>query len=287
MIKNIRQQFHAQLKEIFPSTEIDTFFNLLIEHFAGLSRLDLAMNPKLQLEKVQQQNLEKALERLKKQEPIQYIIGETEFYGLKFKVDKNVLIPRPETEELVDWIIKDTPTPSDLSVLDIGTGSGCIAVSLAAYLLDSKVTAWDVSSGALQIARQNAKLNKVNVDFQQQDILKTQTSANIKYDIIVSNPPYVRDLEKEWMQPNVLEFEPELALFVKNEDALLFYRKILEFAQNHLSPKGQIYFEINEYLKPELETLLEKYDFGTVQFRQDIFEKTRMLRITAQTDAYC
>ncbi|HLS29894.1 MAG TPA: peptide chain release factor N(5)-glutamine methyltransferase [Flavobacteriaceae bacterium] len=287
MVKNIRQQFHAQLKEIFPSTEIDTFFNLLIEHFAGLSRLDLAMNPKLQLEKVQQQNLEKALERLKNQEPIQYIIGETEFYGLKFKVDKNVLIPRPETEELVDWIIKDTPTTSDLSVLDIGTGSGCIAVSLAANMAEAKVTAWDVSSGALQIARQNATLNKVNVDFQEQDILKTHNPANIKYDIIVSNPPYVRDLEKEWMQPNVLEFEPELALFVKNEDALLFYRKILEFAQNHLSPKGQIYFEINEYLKPELETLLEKYDFEAVEFRQDIFDKTRMLRITAQTDAYC
>lgn len=287
MIKNIRQQFHAQLKEVFPSTEIDTFFNLLIEHFAGLSRLDLAMNPKLQLEENQQQNLEKALERLKNQEPIQYIIGETEFYGLKFKVDKNVLIPRPETEELVDWIIKDTPTTSDLSVLDIGTGSGCIAVSLAANMAEAKVTAWDVSSGALQIARQNAKLNKVNVDFQQQDILKTHNPANIKYDIIVSNPPYVRDLEKEWMQPNVLEFEPELALFVKDEDALLFYRKILEFAQNHLSPKGQIYFEINEYLKPELETLLEKYDFEAVEFRQDIFDKTRMLRITAQTDAYC
>jgi len=287
LVKNIRQQFHAQLKEIFPSTEIDTFFNLLIEHFAGLSRLDLAMNPKLQLEKVQQQNLEKALERLKNQEPIQYIIGETEFYGLKFKVDKNVLIPRPETEELVDWIIKDTPTTSDLSVLDIGTGSGCIAVSLAANMAEAKVTAWDVSSGALQIARQNATLNKVNVDFQEQDILKTHNPANIKYDIIVSNPPYVRDLEKEWMQPNVLEFEPELALFVKNEDALLFYRKILEFAQNHLSPKGQIYFEINEYLKPELETLLEKYDFEAVEFRQDIFDKTRMLRITAQTDAYC
>lgn len=280
MIKNIRKRFHSQLEGIFPSTEIDAFLNLLFEHYMGLSRLEIAMNPDRKFDENQQQKLEKALQRIKEQEPIQYILGETEFYGLKFKVDQNVLIPRPETEELVDWIIKDAQTTThNLSILDIGTGSGCIAISLAVNLKRANVSAWDISTAALKIARQNAELNQVQVDFQKKDILQKSKPSDKKYDIIVSNPPYVRNLEKEQMQPNVLEFEPDLALFVKDEDALLFYREILLFAQEHLNPTGRIYFEINEYLKPDLETLLRKYDLKNYEFRQDIFGKTRMLRI--------
>jgi len=276
LIKSIKERFHQELKEKFSKTEIESFLNLLFEKFLGLSRLEMVLKPEINLSKEEEKQFENALKRLKNSEPIQYIIGETDFYGLKFKVDKNVLIPRPETEELVDWILKENPTSS--SILDIGTGSGCIAISLAKNLKSSKVFAWDVSEKALETAKNNAEINKAKVEFQLKNILAEKSAAE-KFDIIVSNPPYVRELEKEKMQENVLKHEPHLALFVENDDALLFYRKILKFAENNLTSNGKLYFEINEYLKEELEILLADFKIKNYFFRKDIFGKYRMLKV--------
>ncbi len=189
------------------------------------------MNPENKISAEDSENFQKALLRLKDHEPIQYILGETEFYGLPFKVNNHTLIPRPETEELVSWILDNSEFKfQDSELLDIGTGSGCIAISLAKNLSNSKISALDVSEEALKIAKQNATLNKVGVEFFQTDILKIKTLPK-QYNVIVSNPPYVRELEKKQMQQNVLKYEPDSALYVKDEDPLLFYRTISQLAK--------------------------------------------------------
>jgi release factor glutamine methyltransferase len=216
---------------------------------------------------------------LKKEKPIQYILGETEFYGLPFLVNENTLIPRPETEELVEWILESTKYEEQntkLNVLDIGTGSGCIAISLAKNLPSAQVSAIDVSEKALATAHKNAKINKVDVNFILKNILETE-SLDEKYDVIVSNPPYVRNLEKEEIKPNVLEYEPHLALFVEDNDALLFYRKIAALAKKNLSENGKLYFEINQYLGKETVRLLEGMDFKNVILKKDVYGNDRMI----------
>lgn len=277
LVSQFKSKFLKSLEQEYPVEEINSFFYILTESILNLSRLDLALNTHKELSKVEVKSFEKAMLRLKDHEPIQYITGETEFFGLGFNVNKNVLIPRPETEELVQWIlddlkVKDLAAPS---ILDIGTGSGCIAVSLVKNIPNAKVTALDISEEALQVARANAEKNRVQVEFLQKDILSSAIPQ--KYDVIVSNPPYVRELEKQEMQRNVLENEPELALYVKNEDPLIFYRRITFLAATSLEKNGKLYFEINQYLDKETEQLLKENGF-TTELKKDIFGNFRILK---------
>jgi release factor glutamine methyltransferase len=244
-----------------------------------MNRLDFALKPGKEISLEEKEKFESAIQRLSKHKPIQYILGETEFFGLKFKVNKNVLIPRPETEELVQWILDDvgaSKNPSNLKILDIGTGSGCIAISLAKNLPDVEIFALDVSEKALKTARENAGLNGVNVNFIQADILNLEALTG-KFDIIVSNPPYVREMEKVEMHRNVLENEPNLALYVKDADPLIFYGTIAKLAQVGLQNNGNLYFEINQYLAEETEDILKNTGFKT-ELKKDIFGNYRMLR---------
>jgi len=273
---------------MYPSEEIQSFLSILSEEYLSMSRLELALNPEKEVSEEVFDQFQHAILRLKKNEPIQYIIGKTDFYGLPFKVNKHTLIPRPETEELVDWILTDEKLPlanDALSVLDIGTGSGCIAISLAKNLPNSKVHAVDISEGALNIARENAVLNQVDVEMFQMDVLNTKslpiTSEGVeakKYDIIVSNPPYVRELERKLMQPNVVEHEPKTALFVPDQDPLVFYRAISRLSKTHLKRGGALFFEINESLKSELKESLIDEGFRKIETKQDIYGKDRMIR---------
>jgi len=251
----------------------------------------LALNPDLTFSNDEIQLWNSILEQLKKEIPVQYLLGKTSFYGLEFEVNSTVLIPRPETEELVEWIIQNQKSSFDsaqddsgkIKILDIGTGSGCIAISLAKNIPNAQVFAIDVSEKALATAQKNAEINEVNVTFISKNILEVVTLSAVEgleqqFDIIVSNPPYVRELEKLEVKKNVLDNEPHLALFVEDNDALIFYRKIAELAQKNLSPNGQLFFEINQYLGKEMVELLEKMDFKNIELRKDIFGNDRMIR---------
>lgn len=271
-----KNHFFDSLAGAYPAEEIGSFYNILILDFLGLSRLDLALNPNRAFSEEEQQVLKRAMHRLQKHEPIQYITGKTEFYGLPFKLNKSVLIPRPETEGLVEWILEDCGPAGEIQILDIGTGSGCIAVSLAKNLPEAKVSAIDISESALEVAEKNAALNGVGIEFLKMDILTTPKIPK-KFDLIVSNPPYVRALEKKDMQRNVLEHEPDLALYVTDKDPLRFYRKITELAAENLAPGGRLYFEINQYLGKETQELLTEKNFQT-SLKKDIFGVDRMLR---------
>ncbi len=280
-ISELKSNFKTTLSELYPSEEIQSFFNILSEKYLNLSRIQITLNPEKEISKENFEKFKQALLRLKNHEPIQYIIGETEFFGLPFKVNKHTLIPRPETEELVEWILSKqkliTHNSRLITILDIGTGTGCIAISLAKNLPNSKISALDISEEALKIAQQNAELNKVEVKFFQEDILKTKTLPE-KYDVIVSNPPYVRELEKKQMHQNVLKYEPGSALFVNDEDPLLFYRAISQLAKTNLKASGNLFFEINEYLAVELTQLLKSEGFQNIEVKKDIFGKDRMLK---------
>lgn len=278
-IQQFKTTFFNELNNLYPETEIQSFFNLLVEFKLNLTRIEVALQPDFEISKTDLELLQKALSDLKKYIPIQYIIGETEFYGLPFTVNKNVLIPRPETEELVDWIIKDWKNSKEIKILDIGTGSGCIPISLAKNLQNSEVYSIDISSEAIKTAKNNAGINNVSIHFTEADILNTTKLTNT-FDVIVSNPPYVRELEKEQMQQNVLANEPHLALFVKDENPLLFYDKITDLAKSHLSKNGQLYFEINQYLGKETIELLKSKGFTTIKLKKDIFGVDRMLKAT-------
>ncbi len=276
-LKVQKEIFIKTLENDYPAEEVLSFFFLLIEAFFGIKRIDLALDPELEIDGNQIRELDSALGRLKKHEPIQHIIGETEFFGLAFKVDKNVLVPRPETEELVQWILDDFSSEKKaLKILDIGTGSGCIAISLAKNLPQAEISALDVSEAALEIAIQNAKNNKVNLDIIQQNILQLEKLSE-SYDVIVSNPPYVRELEKKEMHRNVLDYDPPIALYVKDENPLLFYDKITKLAKKALNPSGKLYFEINQYLAKETKQMMQKHGFKT-ELRKDIFGNFRMLK---------
>jgi len=283
-IKEYRSHFIQELTPVYDASEAESFFYLILEEKQQLKRIDLALNPDLIISNGEMAVWDSILASLKKEIPIQYLLGKTSFYGLDFEVNANVLIPRPETEELVDWIIKEDlkiPRLQDIKILDIGTGSGCIAISLAKNIPNAQVFAIDVSENALATARKNAERNKVSVNFIQQNILVTEDLGQ-QFDIIVSNPPYVRNLEKEEIKKNVLEHEPHLALFVDDHDALVFYKKIAELARKNLSEKGQLYFEINQYLGKEMVDLLEKMNFKNIELRKDIYGNDRMIRGSVQ-----
>ena len=247
-----------------------------------LKRIDIALQPELVFLASELEIWNSILEQLKREIPIQYLLGTTHFYGLEFEVNENVLIPRPETEELVDWIIKSQKSEvrnKKLKILDIGTGSGCIAISIAKNLPNAEVFALDVSEKALATAKKNAELNQVQVQFICQSILETEDLGQ-QFDVIVSNPPYVRHLEKQEIKKNVLDNEPHLALFVADDDALIFYRKIAQLAVKNLSQTGQLYFEINQYLGQEMLSLLQEMDFKNSELRQDIYGNDRMTKST-------
>lgn len=275
-IYQLKKRFYSELKGVYPMPEIESFFYLLATHILKMSRVELALSKTI-MKKEEVSFFNNAIKELQKHKPIQYIIGSTSFFNLPFSVTEDVLIPRPETEELVNWILHSINEKSKLQILDIGTGSGCIAVSLAKNT-QHKVYALDVSGKALQVAQKNAKLNKVEVTFVQKDILKTTKLLNIKFDVIVSNPPYVRDLEKKAMQKNVLQYEPYAALFVDDNNPLLFYDKIADFAKKNLTPNGILFFEINQYLGKETVQLLKEKGFSNIVLRKDFYENDRMIQ---------
>ena len=279
-LKSLRTYFLNTLLGYYPDSEIQSFFKLLCEFELAYNPVDLVLKAEEVIMEDAYNFFQDAIERLQVYEPIQYIIGETEFYGLKFKVNKSVLIPRPETEELVDWIISDCKGKG-IKILDIGTGSGCIPITLAKNLREAKIYALDISKDALKIAAYSAKENKVPVNFIEADILNVDhenfVSKYGKFDIIVSNPPYVRLSEKPLMKDNVLNYEPHLALFVEDEDALLFYRKIIELSDKLLNSEGLIYFEINESQGDTIKKVLGS-NFANIQLRQDIYGKDRMIK---------
>lgn len=277
-LKEYRSHFKTKLRSLYPEEEIGSFFYIVTEKFLNLKRVEVALELQKKITSEEITSFENALHQLEREVPIQYIIGETLFFGLTFKVNSSVLIPRPETEELVDWIVNDyTENDAPLTILDIGTGSGCIAISLAANLPNSKVNALDISAKALTVAKQNAILNKVSVSFLEQDILAIE-HLDMSYDIIVSNPPYVLVSEKQKMHTNVLFYEPHKALFVLDSNPLLFYKSIAEIAYKSLKLNGNLYFEINEAFGTEIVLMLQKLGFENVELKKDFFGKDRMVK---------
>lgn len=278
-IKEYKVNFVQSLLPFYDEMEAESFFYLILENKSLLRRIDLALAVDKEFSEDEILLWNAILEKLKTYIPIQYILGTTHFYGSDFIVDENVLIPRPETEELVDWIVKlngKLSQKKNLKILDIGTGSGCIAISLAKNIPNAAVFAVDVSEKALAVAKKNAVLNKVFVTFLHQNILETN-QFDQKFDIIVSNPPYVRNLEKVEIKPNVLDNEPHLALFVSDNDPLIFYKKIGELASANLNSNGQLFFEINQYLGKETQDLLESIGIKNSELRKDIYGNDRMI----------
>jgi release factor glutamine methyltransferase len=275
-LKDYRTHFIEKLTPLYDVMEAERFFTISLEELKGWKRVDVALNPHAELSADEIVKWDKVLEALEQQKPIQYIFGRTHFYGLDFEVNEHTLIPRPETEELVEWVIHENKSRGRVTILDIGTGSGCIAISLAKNLPDARVFAIDVSAGALEVAKKNALNNNVNVTFIQQDILAAEKLED-QFDVVVSNPPYVRNLEMAEIKPNVLDYEPHLALFVDDNDALLFYRKIALLAKGNLPKNGKIYFEINQYLGVETAQMLEEFGFANVVLRKDMYGNDRML----------
>lgn len=287
LLREIKNIFHKELDLLYPKEEVDSFFFMLIGHQLKLERFVLAMEPNLVISKEEETPLFKALAKLKLQEPIQHIIGQAHFMEMDFVVNKNVLIPRPETEELVRWIIEEVQNEkykvgdnNTLKILDIGTGSGCIAISLAKNLPESKVYALDISEEAIEVTKTNARLNEVEISFLKNDIFELDLEPEFEFDLIVSNPPYVRELEKKKMHKNVLEYEPSLALFVSDENPLRFYKRITDFANKNLKKGGGVFLEINQYLGKETEQLLRDYNFSEIELRKDMFGNDRMLKAT-------
>jgi len=275
-IKSVQVLFKEELKALYPQREIEGITYILLEHLLNYSKIEIQLNKN---EKIEQNNFERiseALVDLKRSIPIQYIIGETEFYDLRFKVNEHTLIPRQETEELVHAIINDNRVVNP-KILDVGTGSGCIPIVLAHNIVGANVSSVDVSEGAIVTAKENALINKTAISFYHRDFLNWEDySWDKDFDIIVSNPPYVKESEKELMQKNVLAYEPHTALFVDDNDPLIFYRRIAEFAKSHLKKGGKLYFEINEALGCEMVELQESLGFTSVRLMKDLNGRDRM-----------
>ena len=270
-VSNILSYFREELSAVADEREITSWYYISMQYLLVYNRSDCIINSNQVLNKSQLGKIKQIVAELKTHKPIQYILGKTEFYGLKIKVNEHTLIPRPETEQLVDWILKE----NFVVALDIGTGSGCIPIALAKHT-DAKVLAIDVSEDALLIAEENAKNNEVEIDFIHQDIL--QTNSLQKVDLIVSNPPYVLESEKEKMQENVLDYEPELALFVEDKNPLIFYKKIASLAFNFLNENGKLYFEINAKFGKETIEMLADIGFVNIELKKDMNDKDRMIK---------
>lgn len=272
----LKYLYLESLIPIYEKDEALQILNILISHYFGLSRVDQALDPDLKLSESEMLSLHFAVKQLKKNVPLQYITGEAEFLGFKLKINNNVLIPRPETEELVSLII-EKENGKKISLIDIGTGSGCIAIALSKKLLDSNVYAMEISKEALEVAKFNANKNNVNIQFIEDEVLNPKYIFENKLDLIVSNPPYVRNVEKQQMKSNVLDYEPHQALFVNDKLPLKFYKAILEYSKVNLKAGGSLYFEINEAFGEELIKLVSNYSFENVELYKDINGKDRML----------
>jgi release factor glutamine methyltransferase len=269
--------FIDALKDIYPAEEIHAIYRWIFETLFHMTPFEMHLKSQEDCPPGDEAQIYNIIRQLKLNKPIQYILGETEFYGLNFSVNENVLIPRPETEELVQWIIDDNKNRLDIQIIDIGTGTGCIAIALAKFLPNSVLTALDVSSSAIELAKINSAKNNIEVNFIVKDILDSNSFLKEKYDIIVSNPPYIDVIQKKQMLPNVLNYEPHLALFAPENDPLIFYKKIGLFARENLKKKGALYFEINEIYPHETAQLLGELGFQT-QLKKDINEKFRMVK---------
>ena len=284
-INKFRDYFNKTLKKLYPTSEIDTFLFLLLEEYLNFKRIDVVLKSNFEISPEDLTLLKSSTKLLEQEVPIQYILGKTEFYGFPFILNEHVLIPRPETEELVTSVLNKISKleplhpfekEKKLKILDIGTGSGCIPISLKRSLPFAEITAIDIANEALIIAQKNASLNKVNINFIQQNILKT-TGLDDIYDIIISNPPYVRVSEKIEIKNNVLKNEPHLALFVEDNNPLIFYSKIAELAKSHLTKNGTLFFEINQYLGKETVELIKLKGFNKIQLKKDIFGHDRII----------
>ena len=301
------EELWHRLTPLYEAGEAKAIVRWVFDVRFGLSWTDILCGKVTELSAYDQTELEKIMQRLEKGEPIQYIIGVTDFFGRQFHVAPGVLIPRPETEELCRWIlasdkhgltrtfreslhqsdaeVRISPSQSDANILDIGTGSGCIAITLALELPDAKVTAWDISDDALRIAADNAKSLDANVTFEHRDILDTSLTSHLslftpQFDLIVSNPPYICEKEKSAMECNVLEHEPHLALFVPDDDPLLFYRAIAQYAVEALKPQGSLFFELNPLYADDLAQELSMMSYHDISIRRDQFSKPRFLKAT-------
>lgn len=277
-MQQIFTYIRQQLQEFYPEPEIKNIASLLVEKLTGMSRTEILINKGTTFSEEQRKQVFTFVEKLKKSVPVQYVLGEAAFFGLNFKVNESTLIPRPETEELVEWILSDCGNAGGKPrLLDIGTGSGCIPIALKKYFPSMQADAFDISEEALALAAENAARNAVDVRFRQCDILKN-VPLNRKWDIIVSNPPYVPEREKANMAPNVLAYEPALALFVPDETPLLFYEKIALFAQRHLENQGRLYFEIHFDAGKALVNMLYDMRFRVVELRKDLAGNDRMIK---------
>ena len=274
-MRTIANKINESLANVYSDGEIKALTRILTIELLGIPQMMFFLKDDVTLTAEQQTLLDNAIERLKKQEPIQYILGYSDFCGLRFKVTPATLIPRPETSELVEWIASEATGKE--SILDIGTGSGCIAVSLASKMPQSTVTAWDISHEALAVAAENSKANGSAVTFEQVDILAYQPTGE-QFDIIVSNPPYIKENEKEAMYANVLDWEPHTALFVPDSDPLLFYRTIAKKGLTLLKPGGRLFFEINRAHGKETMEMLAALGYTNIELRKDFAENDRMIR---------
>ena len=273
LVRQIREALHG----VCSDAEALSLAKMLLVDVFGFSTLELYGGKDRSFSENEQTHLADIVGRLQNHEPIQYIIGKETFMGLDFEVDGNVLIPRPETQELVEWILEDHCSDNHCKILDIGTGSGCIPVSLARFLEGSEVEAWDVSAGALEVARRNAARNQVKVLFREQDVFVASPSLS-QYDVVVSNPPYIAEKEKVDMEANVLDWEPSIALFVPDSDPLLFYRTIAELGLKMLVTEGTLYFEINRAYGAMMKSMLENMGYRHVELRKDMFGNDRMIK---------
>lgn len=274
-MKDITRQIRNELSDCYTANEITAITRILATELLGFKEYIFFLKEDVTPTKEQQELLKRALNELKKHKPIQHILGYEQFCGLKFKVNDSVLIPRPETSELVSWIIDNCN--GNERILDIGTGSGCIAISLAHKMPKSRITAWDISTKALEVAIENSKTNNVNIHFEQCDILNYKPGEK-KFEIIVSNPPYIKECEKAQMESNVLDWEPSIALFVPDNNPLLFYRTIAEKALDILTPGGFLFFEINRAHGTDVCNMLAELGYRDIEMRKDFADNDRMVK---------
>ncbi|MBQ5663748.1 MAG: peptide chain release factor N(5)-glutamine methyltransferase [Bacteroidaceae bacterium] len=274
-MKRLIKQLRDELSPLYPQGEREALIRIVAMDLLKIGSTAFYLKDEITLDPTRQATLDNAIERLKKAEPIQYILGQTEFCDLTFNVNPSVLIPRPETSELVKWIVEENKK-EQTNILDIGTGSGCIAISLAKMLPNAQVTAWDISPRSIETAESNNRLNGTKVTFVEQDIFTASEEAT--YDIIVSNPPYIKEVEKRNMQRNVLDWEPSIALFVPDNDPLLFYREIARKGVQLLKNGGKLYFEINREHGEETCNMLAEYGYTNIELRKDFADNDRMIR---------
>lgn len=280
-LKAVISYFRNELISFYSANEVESMLFIVLHHFFRLTKNDIILYPTKLFSESELLLVMKTVKALKTQKPLAYILGEWEFYGLNLTVNEHVLIPRPETEELVQLIINEKTSAT--SILDIGTGSGCIALALKKNLPNARVLAWDISKKALEIAKENALKNNLIIDFKCVDVLNVDVDLSEKLDVIVSNPPYIEKREQIKMDKNVLDFEPHLALFVEDNNPLLFYDKISDFALKKLTENGKLYFEINEAFGKKVETLLLEKGFCNVKLIKDINNKDRMIKAVFNT----